>query len=261
MIFSRILDSSYLFALNPTNPAVIPVVLISTVLCVGIPLKIWNNTRIEIKLKERETQLLRSRYEVLKSQINPHFLFNTLNSIASLIRTNPEEARDIIVKLSSVLRTLLKERRNLVSVEEELDLIDKYLAIEKSRFGRDRLKVIQEIDPDSREILIPAMILQPLVENAIKHGISKKIGGGTIKIRIKKNEGYLFCEVVDDGVGTELKDENDMLDRGIGLNNIKERLKMVYGDRFRFHIDSNIDDGTDVRIEVPVKPETPQLVE
>jgi two-component system LytT family sensor kinase len=243
-----------LFALVPGNPGIIICVFIGTIVSVGIPLKIWDNTRIELKLEEREKQLLRSRYEILRSQINPHFLFNTLNSIASLIRTDQDKARDIVLKLSTVLRTLLKEQRDLVPVKEEIELIDKYLAIEQSRFGDDNLAIAREIDDSALEVLIPGMMLQPIVENAIKHGISQKIGGGKIDLTIHRENNTVIFRVADNGIGTDITEEKAILERGIGLNNIKERLEMVYGEQYTFSIDSRKNEGTTVIIKVPLNP-------
>ena len=154
----------------------------ATVLCVAIPIKIWNSARIEHRLQEQEKLLMAAKVEALASQINPHFLFNTLTSISSLIRSQPETARMLIVKLSGLLRRLLRSHEHFVTLREELDAIDEYLDIETVRFG-PKLQVDKQIDADSLDILVPSMILQPLVENSIKHGLARKSGKRRITIR------------------------------------------------------------------------------
>ena len=141
-----------------------------------------------------------AKIEALKSQINPHFLFNTLASISSLIRTEPDTARTVIIKLSGLLRRLLRSHQHFISLREELESIDEYLDIEVVRFG-PKLTVIKEISPDTYDIVVPSMILQPLVENSIKHGLSRKIGSGSILIRSRRERGRVVIEVEDDGMG------------------------------------------------------------
>ena len=158
-------------------------IYITTVMTVAIQLKVLNNTRIEMKLEEQERLLLQARMEALQSQINPHFLFNTLNSVASLVRFDPDTAREMILKLSKILRRLLKKGDSFVELREELEFIDDYLDIEVIRFGGDKLKVVKELDPASLEVVVPTMLIQPIVENSIKHGLAPKIAGGTIYLR------------------------------------------------------------------------------
>ena len=154
-------------------------VVLATVLAVATPIKIWNSARIEHRLQEQETLLMAAKIEALKSQINPHFLFNTLTSISSLIRSQPDTARMLIQKLSVLLRRLMKSHEHFVSLREEIESIDEYLAIEVVRFGPS-LRVRKDISPDTLDIVVPSMILQPLVENAIKHGLARKIGPGSL---------------------------------------------------------------------------------
>ena len=123
-----------------------------------------------------------ARLAALSRQINPHFLFNTLNSVASLIRLDPEQARQVVYKLSKILRRLLRQQENLTPLADELSFIDDYLAIEMVRFG-DKLRFIREIDPATLDLLVPSMLLQPMVENSIRHGLSSKVEGGTIRVR------------------------------------------------------------------------------
>src|SRR5688500_2799691 len=175
-------------------------VILATVLCVAIPIKIWNSARIEHRLQEQEKLLMAARVEALASQINPHFLFNTLTSISSLIRSQPETARMLIVKLSGLLRRLLRSQEHFVTLREELEAIDEYLDIESIRFG-PKLRIEKSIDPDSLDVVMPSMLLQPLIENSIKHGLSPKIGEGRITIRSSRKDGHAIIDVIDNGVG------------------------------------------------------------
>ena len=153
----------------------------TAVTVVGTELKIFNNVRIELKLEEQERLLLHARMAALQNQINPHFLFNTLNSISSLVRFDPDTAREMILKLATILRRLTNSTDSFVSLREEVEFIDNYLDIEVVRFGRDKLRVVKDLDPASLETMVPSMILQPLVENSIKHGLSPKVEGGSIR--------------------------------------------------------------------------------
>ena len=225
-------------------------VLLTTVLCVATPIKIWNNARIEHRLEEQEKLLLTARVEALASQINPHFLFNTLTSIQSLIRTNPETARTVIVKLSGLLRRLLRSRDHFVTLREELESIDEYLDIEVIRFG-PQLKVEKQISPDTLDVIVPSMILQPLVENSIKHGFSRKVGGGRIIIRSVRQNGHAIVEVEDDGLGMTEERMDTALTDGIGLSNVNERLSVIYGAAYRVRITSVPNLGTIIRLEIP----------
>jgi two-component system LytT family sensor kinase len=225
---------------------------------VGIPLKIWNAVRIEHKLEEQSRLLLEARLEALQRQINPHFLFNTLNSIASLIRSKPDLAREMIVKLSHILRVLLRDRDAFVPLSEELDFTDDYLDIEVVRFG-EKLRVVKEISPDTLDIIVPSMLLQPLIENSIKHGLEPRISGGTITLRSRITDGRLLLEIEDDGVGIEpggpttapvsgLVREGS----GIGMRNVRERIQVLYGDEAHVDIVSRPGRGTRVSLRMPL---------
>src|SRR4029079_10591664 len=135
-----------------------------------------------------------ARLAALQRQINPHFLFNTLNSVAALIRQNPEQARTVVYKLSAILRRLLRKQENLNPLREELSFIDDYLAIEMVRFGQ-KLRFHKEIEPDTLDLLVPSMLLQPLIENSIKHGLSSKVDGGMIRVRSRLADGRLCVTV------------------------------------------------------------------
>ena len=228
----------------------------TSVVVIVIELKIWNSVRLQIKLEEQERLLLYARIEALKNQINPHFLFNTLNSVSSLVRFDPDTARELILKLAKILRRLLHSNDAFIALREELEFIDNYLDIEVVRFGRDKLRVVKELDPESLDIMIPAMLLQPLVENSIKHGLSSKLEGGSIYLRSRIEDAKLVIEVEDDGVGmgaAQLIEKPDGLGgTGIGLMNVAERLKVLYSDTARMTIDSPEGKGTLIRLRLPV---------
>ena len=186
---------------SPENFWVYSAIYAATVAAIGIELKVFNSVRIQIKLEEQERLLLHARMEALQNQINPHFLFNTLNSISSLVRFDPDMAREVISKLAKILRRLLNSREAFAPLREEFEFIDNYLDIEVVRFGRDKLRVVKELDPSSLDVVVPSMLLQPLVENCIKHGLAPKIEGGSIYLRSRLSDSRLIIEVEDDGVG------------------------------------------------------------
>jgi two-component system LytT family sensor kinase len=220
---------------------------------VGIALKVWNALRIELKLKEQERLLLEARLDALQRQINPHFLFNTLNSIASLVRMKPELAREMTVKLANILRALLKDHDTYVPLREELDFTDDYLDIEVVRFGA-KLKVEKQIDPRTLDVLVPSILLQPLIENSIKHGIQPRIEGGTVTLRSWLESDRLVIQVSDDGVGIQHKPASSLRSNGtgIGIKNVQERLDVLYGNQASFHVLSSPGRGTRVQIEIPL---------
>jgi two-component system, LytTR family, sensor kinase len=230
---------------------IMALVVLATVLAVATPIKIWNSARIEHRLQEQEKLLLAAKIESLKSQINPHFLFNTLTSISSLIRTQPDTARTLILKLSALLRRLLRSHQHFVTLREELESIDEYLDIEVVRFG-PKLSVKKIIEPETLDILVPSMILQPLVENSIKHGLSRKLGAGSITIRSHREGDRAVIEVEDDGMGFVLDRLDEPMASGIGLANVRERLSVIYGVAYQLKLKSEPGKGTSARIEVPV---------
>jgi two-component system LytT family sensor kinase len=239
-----------IFHYETTTAWLTALVILATVLCVAVPIKIWNSARIEHRLQEQEKLLMAARVEALASQINPHFLFNTLTSISSLIRSQPETARMLIVKLSGLLRRLLKSQEHFVTLREELEAIDEYLDIESIRFG-PRLLVEKSIDPASLEIVVPSMLLQPLVENSIKHGLSPKIGEGRITIRSVRENGHAIIDVIDNGVGVGPAHAERVKAGGIGLRNVNERLRVIYGANYQLKLDSVPGEGTCARIVIP----------
>ena len=147
---ANLVPSRWLFPIQPANWGYMALVVLSSVMCVAMPMKIWNNTRIEMNLEQNQQLLLKARMDALTSQINPHFLFNTLNTVSSLIRFDPDMARGVVLKLSNILRRLLRKHETFVPLREELEFIDDYLDIEVIRFGRDKLQIFKEIDDETR---------------------------------------------------------------------------------------------------------------
>jgi two-component system, LytTR family, sensor kinase len=246
----------WLWVLYLPSPAAMLFVFAATVATIAIPIKIWNNARIEMKLEEQEKLLLEARMDALQSQINPHFLFNTLNSISSLVRFDPDRARELILKLSKILRRLLGKHDEFVQLRDEIEFVDDYLEIEVARFGRDKLRVYKHLDPDTLDVVVPSILLQPLVENSIKHGLSPKVDGGSITIRSRLQEGKLIIQVEDDGVGMStppaIAAQRMASGRGIGMMNVAERLHVLFGDEGKMIVQSRDGHGTLVLLEVPV---------
>ena len=222
----------------------------ATLFAVTLPLKIWNNARNETKLVEQEQLLMRARLAALSSQIHPHFLFNTLNSVSSLIRTNPDQARAVVYKLSSILRRLLRKNENFSPLRDELSFIEDYLAIEMVRFG-DKLRFEKNISAETLDMQVPSMLLQPLVENSIRHGLSGKLDGGVIRLGCHAENGRIRLAVEDDGVGIPEARLATLLEQGIGVSNVNERLKVLFGNDYRMYVDSRPDGGTRIEIEIP----------
>ncbi len=252
---SRYLSRSMFSIESLDNLWVEAAIYAATVAAVGIEIKVFNSVRIQIKLEEQERLLLHARMEALQNQINPHFLFNTLNSISSLVRFDPDTARDMIFKLATILRRLLSSGEAFAPLREEFEFIDNYLDIEVVRFGREKLRVVKELDPASLDVVVPSMLLQPLIENSIKHGLSPKVEGGSIFLRSRVTNSRLIIEVEDDGVGMgtmHLQESSSWAGMGIGMANISERLQVLYGDTARMTIDSHAGKGTLVRIRLPL---------
>ncbi|MEW9123583.1 MAG: sensor histidine kinase [Thermotaleaceae bacterium] len=216
------------------------------------------STQIELsKLEYQQKLLAKAELRALQAQINPHFLFNALNTIVSFVRTQPENARELIIHLADHLRKNLQFNNEEVDLREEIRNIESYLAIERARFG-DKLKIIYDI-PAHIQCIIPSLILQPIVENAVKHGIFNKEEGGTVRIIAREIEGYIDLYVEDDGVGIEpdrlskLLTEIEQQER-IGLINVDRRLKVKYGLEYGLEIRSRIGNGTVVKVRIPKEP-------
>ncbi len=241
---------SRIFFFAPDTWWLFLLVIAATVLGVAIPIKIWNSARIEHRLAEQEKLLMAAQMEALANQINPHFLFNTLTSITSLIRSQPEAARVVIVKLSGLLRRLLRSQDHFVTLREELAAVDEYLDIERVRFGPS-LVVEKHIDAGSLDIVVPSMILQPIIENSIKHGLSRKVGEGRILIETSLRAGHAVIEIADNGVGMSADRLEATEEHGIGLRNVNERLRVIYGANYQLRLQSTPGQGTLARIEIP----------
>lgn len=222
----------------------------TTLFAVSLPIRIWSSFRVERQLETQRARLTEARLAALTNQINPHFLFNTLNSVSSLIRIDPERARSMIYKLSNILRRLLRKTEALTPLREEISFIDDYLAIEVVRFG-DKLRFYKEIEPETLDRLVPSMILQPIIENSIKHGLANKVDGGMVRLKAWMEGSRLNISIEDDGVGIEESKLSSLFESGIGVSNVNERLRVLFGASYRMVIDSQPGQGTQTLIEIP----------
>ncbi|HKE34210.1 MAG TPA: histidine kinase [Candidatus Acidoferrum sp.] len=250
----------WLFAIHAHWDGGLVLAVIATLMSVASPLKIWNNTRNEMNLERHQQLLLKARMDALSRQINPHFLFNTLNTVTALIRFDPDSARGVVLKLSNILRRLLRKHETFVPLREELQFIDDYLDIEVARFGRENLEIVKHIDDAAMEAFVPSMLLQPIVENCLKHGLAPKIGGGKIELRTIGRDGRLSIEIEDNGVGISEEKLPHVYVEGIGLSNVRERLRVLYGADFQLDIQSQPSEGTVIRIDIPELVPAPQEV-
>ncbi len=197
-----------------------------------------------------EAQLSRAQLQALKMQLHPHFLFNTLNTISALIHRDPRAADRMVARLGDLLRlTLDNHGVEEVTLKEELEFLAKYLEIERTRF-HDRLSVYMEIEPESLDARVPNLLLQPLVENAIKHGISARPGAGHIELTARRENGMLLLSVRDDGIGLP-PDWLTCGQSGVGLTNTRARLAQLYGARHTFSLTNIAGGGLEVAITIP----------
>jgi two-component system, LytTR family, sensor kinase len=203
---------------------------------------------------ELERQLAEARLQALEAQIHPHFLFNTLNSVAALIRAKEDRAAiGMLVGLGDLLRLALRNRdAQEVTLRDELEFVDRYLAVERIRF-QDRLRAEIDVSPDTPlDALVPHLVLQPLVENAIRHGVEARAAAGTVQVKVSREDGMLRMSVTDDGPGPAqpaAKKEG----RGIGLGNTRQRLAHLYGARHRFDLSAAEDGGAVATVAVPFR--------
>jgi sensor histidine kinase YesM len=204
--------------------------------------------RLALETAQLETRLAEARLDALKMQLQPHFLFNTLNSISVLMRAgDAATANKMLVRLSELLRAALKsENSQEISLRDELEFLRGYLEIEQMRF-QDRLTVDFAVKNETLDAQIPNLILQPLVENAIRHGIAPLASAGKILIESRRENGFVEIAVSDNGAGLQ----NSPNDNGIGLKNTQERLEKLYGERQKFEIISGVDGGFEVRLKIP----------
>ncbi len=208
----------------------------------------------EMRLTRTRAELAQAQLNTLKMQLHPHFLYNALNAITALILTDRPAAAKITGRLAGLLRTTLEnERVHETSLQKELDFLDRYLEIQQIRFY-DRLQVSIDIAPETRAALVPNLILQPLVENAIKHGICRRAGNGVIRISAHRDGELLHLSIADDGPGLGVNESRPFKD-GRGLANTRNRLRNLYGDRHEFKLQENGGRGLCVSISIPFRTE------
>lgn len=213
-----------------------------------------------LRESQLETRLVQTRLDSLQHQLQPHFLFNTLNTISALMHRDVEAADRMIARLSELLRASLEAVGvQEVSLKQELEFLERYLEIEQTRF-RDRLTVQFDVDPGVLDALVPNLILQPLVENAIKHGLGPRASGGTVRIAARRESGLLELEVRDDGVGLSEARLTDF-NRGVGLANTRSRLQHLYGSTHRFEFRQPPGGGLSVLIAIPIEEVAGELLE
>ncbi|MCA9783446.1 MAG: histidine kinase [Candidatus Cloacimonetes bacterium] len=212
----------------------------------------------ELDRLQLESQLARSELQALKMQLHPHFLFNTLNSISSLLRRDPESADRMIARLGEFLRmTLERGESPVVSLADELDFVERYLAIEQIRFG-ERLKVDVEVQPELNSLIVPNLMLQPIIENAVRHGVARRAEAGWIRIQARIENGHAVIQVIDSGAGEHGTPRRQAPENeGIGLRNTRERLRQVYGAAASLELHRHQDGRFESRIQIALPgPET-----
>lgn len=211
------------------------------------------------KLNKMAQEASVAKFKALRAQIEPHFLFNALNTIASLCRTDPLKARGLIVDLSNYFRQTLKKQENFLPLRDEIEFIKSYLSIEQARFG-ERLKLVIDIPESLMNIEVPVFVIQPVIENAIKHGIQPKAEGGSVFLKAsvyeddnKKNR--ILFSIKDTGIGMNYQKLKDIIDNshGIGLKNVNDRLKLLYGEDCKINIKTSLNKGTKISFIIPVK--------
>src|SRR5215475_8220684 len=205
----------------------------------------------ELAQSSLKTQLAQAQLRALKMQLHPHFLFNTLHSISSLVLEDPPKANSMIARLGDFLRiTLDNSDQQLVTLKQETEFLRCYLDIEQVRFG-DRLRVAFEMEPVTLSAQVPHLILQPIVENAIQHAVAPRTAQSQIQIKANQQNGLLRIEIKDNGPGIPSRDDSPA-DRGLGLKNVRARLNEIYGQNFRFELTNNPGGGLIVGMEIPL---------
>jgi len=214
--------------------------------------------QMELAELDQQAQLVtKAELDALQAQINPHFLFNTLNTIIMFSRTNPETARRLLIRLAAFFRHALKRHGHFNTLKDEIEYFNTYLTLERARF-REKLKVVREIDENLLEYKIPVLTIQPLVENAIKHGILPKPGQGTVQITVRKDDNEMLIVIRDDGIGIDPELQAKVLTpgfgsgNGVGLSNVHERLKGLFGQEYGLQIVSVPGEGTSVYVRIPL---------
>jgi signal transduction histidine kinase len=210
----------------------------------------------DVRAAELEAELSRARLDALRMQLHPHFLFNTMHAISAAIREDPEGAEDMLAELADLLRaTLERPAAHEVSLREELEFIQRYVGIQKVRFG-DRLDVVLSVQEDALDARVPSLILQPLVENAIEHGIATRLRGGRLEIRVQALDGGLVLSVADDGPGIADPERSAGTER-LGLRNTRARLAHLYGDQAGLELRNRADGGLCANVHIPLRPPAP----
>ena len=236
--------SPYIYFAFPIVPAALLVV-------VGFNQSWWQIFLLEKREHQARELAALAQLEALRAQINPHFLFNSLNSISQLISSDPDRAEECVGRLAEIFRYLLRsENRSFVTLSDELAIVDAYLDIERARFGA-KLVVDFSVADQARHRFVPTLILQPLVENAVRHGVSQKVGGGRVSIEADLQGDDLRVVVRDTGVGMVGKVSHDSAG-GVGLRNVHNRLVQLFGDDYAPRIDSESGSGTVVTLRVPL---------
>jgi two-component system LytT family sensor kinase len=214
--------------------------------------------QMELGEVDRQRELVaRARLEALQAQIRPHFLFNVLNTIIHLTRTDVTKARELLITLSQFFRRSLANRGNLITLADEVEYIHTYLSLEEARFG-DKLKVKLRVAPDVLGVHVPILTLQPLVENAVVHGLAPKEDGGFIAIRAHRVRGELHVFLCDNGIGMDREHLRRVVEEGygdnmgLGLSNVNERLISLYGEEYGLQIRSRAGCGTAIRVRIPI---------
>jgi two-component system sensor histidine kinase LytS len=211
------------------------------------------NYRLQtVEIAEQARAVSKAELKALQAQVHPHFLFNALNTLAGLCEMNPRAAAELTVRLGEFFRGSFRSERELLStVREELAVARSYLDIEKARFG-ERLEVVEDTDPAADECSLPSFSLQPLVENAIVHGVSRKTGKGIVTISTRVDDGHLWCSVTDNGRGFDVKSIDWRNNGTHALGMLSGRLKRIYGDDYELAVQSTKGHGTRICIEIPV---------
>jgi signal transduction histidine kinase len=228
----------------------IPIIPTAVVCVVGFNQHWWRILQLQGRERELRDLAVSAQLAALRAQLNPHFFFNSLNSIAQLISTDPAKAEACVERLAEIFRYMLRRGHSeFVPLQEELEIAEAYLEIERARFGDD-LAIEERIDERARGVALPELILQPLVENAVKHGISRKIGGGRVSIEAALDGAELRLTVGDTGAGVQ--NGAGLFESGVGLKNVRERLLRLYGPEYAPVVTSVEGEGTTVTLRIPV---------
>ena len=202
---------------------------------------------------EQEERLAQAELRALRAQISPHFIYNALAAVAGDIHVRPEEARELLTDFAEFTRYLFRDGRSYVTLAEEVEHVERYLRLEQARF-RDSLHVSVDVPPETRNAVVPSMSLQPLVENAVRHGVERRAGSGRISIEARVVDGDVELRVCDDGSGIEPERVSEVLagaGGGIGLSNVDARLRATFGERYALRLDSRVGEGTTAIMTVP----------